>query len=71
MIFAVVISAAKVVPEPLLLLLRLPQFVAGLAETSHPELEALLLPNMLRSAMLSVVQVASITIEVEMLSFPI
>lgn len=33
------------------------RFLALLAETTHPELEALLLPDMLRSAMLSVVQV--------------
>jgi hypothetical protein len=31
--------------------------VAALAESSHPELEVLVLPDMLRSAMLSAVQV--------------
>uniref|UniRef100_A0A383WPV4 Uncharacterized protein n=1 Tax=Tetradesmus obliquus TaxID=3088 RepID=A0A383WPV4_TETOB len=41
--------------------------VAALAESSHPELELLVLPDMLRSAMLSIVQVSSITIQPEVM----
>ncbi|KAF6261995.1 armadillo-type protein [Scenedesmus sp. NREL 46B-D3] len=41
--------------------------IAVLAESSHPELELLLLPDMLRSAMLSAVQVSSITIQPEVM----
>jgi hypothetical protein len=38
--------------------------VAGLAEGSFPELEALVLPDMLRSAIISVMQVSGIVAHV-------